>query len=328
MGSAESGSRWVMWIGIALAIPGCLVAMQQLGWLTPDDGSSVQESGQQTVQENEPAEDPLDDLADSGKVRWAGSILLTESETDLDVLPPDNGADDGGDIELEIAYGLPSVPGKSGRWEERAGPTARQCAERIRTSGNVAHEYESPTPGMRICVQTDGGRIALVRLETPPTYEEDAHSAEAYVTVWQNKGDAAGDAQGPTTSNVPADGEPRWKGDLLLTDQGMDLDLDPPTRPPEPDEGDVRLFYEDLRMPVTSARWTGEANPTPQRCAELLLTAGLEDHQHDSPTAGNRYCLETDGGRLALVRMKGPITYADDVYSAPAHITVWPSVDG
>lgn len=109
--------------------------------------------------------------------RWRGNVLITENGTDLDVVPADNNAGSDGDI---ADYGFLEVGGESLRWRTSADPNRQQCADRLRTHASTDNDYTDPTPGMRICLRTDGGRIALLTVK-----KDDSDGISVDVTVWK-----------------------------------------------------------------------------------------------------------------------------------------------
>lgn len=110
-------------------------------------------------------------------VRWQGNVLVTENETDLDPVPADNNAESGGDIQ---DYGFLYVSADSLRWTASADPTEQQCTAQLRTHAETENQYDDPTPGMRICLRTDGGRIALVTVKKAAS---SGHNVD--VVVWK-----------------------------------------------------------------------------------------------------------------------------------------------
>lgn len=95
-------------------------------------------------------------------VRWHGDLLITENYADLDLVPVDNHVESGGDVN---GNGYLYTPGESLRWTASTDPSKAQCASELRTHAKTNTNYENPTPGMRICLRTDGGRIALLTVK-------------------------------------------------------------------------------------------------------------------------------------------------------------------
>lgn len=120
------------------------------------------------------------------KVLWQGRLAVATYAVDLDVVPPDRDSDDASrDISLGFPFGGIGVITGSARWEEANEPTPNECADRLSTQSVVDRQYEGA--GTTFCVDTTGGRVALVKLgEATKEVGGSDESVEVDVTVWEH----------------------------------------------------------------------------------------------------------------------------------------------
>ncbi|MBB5867903.1 hypothetical protein F4553_001282 [Allocatelliglobosispora scoriae] len=187
--SAPRPSFWTSFAGVLTAIAALLSALVAAGTLIyqvvgDDDApvAAVDSAPASARPEADPATTAPDTSAPVepvGGLPWTGPLTFDNSGVDFDVTPPSSrlstGIDvyDGGGHIVAYGVGLKNVA----RWNQAAAPTARDCADLLRSHGVSQAAFDQ---GAVFCVRTRGaGRIVAVRFVKPV---EGGYEIQA--TIW------------------------------------------------------------------------------------------------------------------------------------------------
>jgi hypothetical protein len=162
--------------------------------------------------------------------------------------------------------------------------------------------------------QLHGSPAADQQPAATPTTATASHTAQPAVRT------SAPPAPPPATDTEPAGSGPYL---LLFTNDGADLDADPPKQAAAPDidiyDGDGSIVSYPTWPGL--ARWSQSKAPSRADCASLLNGFGVD---HASFTKGSRFCVRTrDEKHFAYVEFVGPAEGGWKI-----RVTVWPGTAG
>lgn len=175
---------WQKWTAIISCVAAVVTALAAAGIINANRSQAPGTSPNTTAtapptQAAPPSNTARPTSASKPTVRWHGTVLITNNPADLDAVPVNNddksgGMDaySGGTSDLEVL--TPSLV-----WSGATDPTRSQCAAKLPTNGVTDKSYEPVSHGMRICMQTDTHRIALLKI-----VKDDGDGITTDITVW------------------------------------------------------------------------------------------------------------------------------------------------
>ena len=292
--------RWVAFWTVAGGMAAVIGLL--LTFFGPSSGSGPSSGPHSTASGSTPGVAPT-----TPTVRWQGPIAINGSGVDLDALPPTTGGQNYTLYE-DAGGGLDISSGTFAEWTGSSPPTYRPCHNLVVAQGG-SRSFQL-TSGLEVCVLTQGGRTAYVKVTG-----QSANGWGAQVIVWNLFGPSSGSGSnspspGPqSTASGSAPGVAsttptvRWQGPIAINGSGVDLDALPPTI-----GGQNYTLYEDAGGGLdissgTFAEWTGSSPPTYSPCHNLVVTQG--GSRSFQLTSGLEVCVLTQGGRTAYVKVTG-----------------------